>query len=108
MAEAAAVHEEAMKLFHELEDLLKQLEQNENIPTEAVEEIKLSLHEWEENLVEVPGYEHAHDHEAHGHHHHHHDHKKLDVTAEEMLALQKELRENIKQLLADAKTFLQE
>jgi uncharacterized protein YcfL len=109
IAEAAAVHEEAMLLFHELEDLLKELEQYENIEAEAIASIKLALQGWEENLVEVPGYAHAHDHDAHGqHHHHHHDHKKLKISADEMLALQIELRDNIKQLLADAKNFLQE
>jgi len=108
MAEAAAVHEESMQLFHELEDLLKELEQNENIEVQAIANIKIALQEWEENLVEVPGYEHAHDHDAHAHHHHHHDQQKLKISAEEMLALQMELRENIKQLLSDAKTFLQE
>jgi len=108
IAEAIAVHEEAIQLFHELKGLLKELEQNEHIAAEAIASIKIALQEWEENLVEVPGFAHAHDHDAHAHHHHHHDQQKLKISAEEMLALQKELRENIKQLVADAKTFLQE
>ncbi|HMP99720.1 MAG TPA: hypothetical protein PKC24_08060 [Cyclobacteriaceae bacterium] len=108
LAEAAAVHEEAMQLFHELEDLLKELEQNESIAVDAMASIKIALQEWEENLVEVPGYEHDHEHEAHGHHHHHHAHQKMEVTSDEMLLIQKEIRDNINNLLTQAKALIRE
>jgi hypothetical protein len=105
LAEAASVHEEAMQIFHDLEDLLKTLEQNDAIPAEALETIKSDLHEWEEGLVEVPGYEHNHDYADHRHHHHH---KTPELSSEEMLQLQKEFRNSITTLLEQVKTLLQE
>lgn len=107
LAEAANVHEEAMHIFHELEDLLKSLKQNDSIPLAKLESIKSALLEWEENLVEVPGYEHEHGHEDHGHHHHH-EKKDTHLTSEEMLQLQTELRNNIMLLLEQAKALLNE
>jgi hypothetical protein len=107
LAEAAAVHEEAMQIFHELEDLIKVLEQNDTIPAEALQNIKAALTDWEENLVEVPGFEHEHDHGEHGHHHHHHNHKSPELSSEEMLQLQQELRNTITALFEQAKLLIQ-
>ncbi|AYQ34508.1 hypothetical protein [Runella sp. SP2] len=58
-----------------------------------------SFEEWEENLVEVPGL-------PHEHHHHegeeHHDHKPApEVSGEQMIEIQKEIKANIEKIKAD-------
>jgi len=57
-----------------------------------VSSIEASLSYWRANLPEPPGLE--HDHAGHDHHHHHHG-TTLDVTPEQMLAIQKEFRDSI-------------
>jgi len=54
--------------------------------------IEASITYWRNNLPEPPGLE--HDHAGHDHHHHHHG-PALNVTPEQMLALQKEFRDSI-------------
>jgi hypothetical protein len=66
--------------------------------------VMAAMEAWEENAVEVPGVEHNHEH-AEGEGHHHHEHKKApDVTAAQMLDIQKEIKKNIDQIQADVKT----
>jgi hypothetical protein len=55
--------------------------------------IETSINYWRENLPEPPGLEHDHSHAGHDHHHHHGP--ALDVTPEQMLAIQKEFRDSI-------------
>jgi|APTNR8051073442_1049403.scaffolds.fasta_scaffold00629_18 hypothetical protein len=55
--------------------------------------IETSMNYWRENLPEPPGLEHDHSHAGHDHHHHHGP--ALDVTPEQMLAIQKEFRDSI-------------
>ncbi len=68
--------------------------------SEAVGEIEGEFNAWEENHVEVPGFEHdhSHDHSGHDHDHHHHHHAPPQVTAEEMLAIQQEYYDSIIEL----------
>jgi len=59
-----------------------------------------SFEEWEGNLVEVPGLPHEH------HHHegeeHHHDHKPApEVSGEQMIEIQKEIKANIEKIKTD-------
>jgi len=64
---------------------------------------------WESNVVEVPGMEHKHEHaEGDSGHHHHHDHKPApQVTASEMLDIQKEMKSELEKISTDAKTVLE-
>ncbi len=75
-----------------------------------IDRVVSRFEEWESNVVEVPGVKHEHEH-AEGdstHHHHHHDHKPApQVTASEMLDIQKEMRMNIEQISADVKTAME-
>ncbi|MFN8348043.1 MAG: hypothetical protein U0X91_23790 [Spirosomataceae bacterium] len=66
----------------------------------ALDAVAKSFEEWEENLVEVPGLPHEH------HHHegeeHHHDHKPApEVSGEQMIEIQKEIKANITKIKAD-------
>lgn len=65
--------------------------------------VSAAMEEWEENAVEVPGVEHKHDH-AEGKGHEHHEHKKApDVTAAQMLDIQKEIKKNIDRIQTDVR-----
>jgi zona occludens toxin (predicted ATPase) len=62
--------------------------------TEA-EETEKALKAWGETVVEVPGYEHDHSHDKEGEGHHHHSHDRIETTPEQMIAIQKDLRDKV-------------
>lgn len=116
LQEAAKIHEEAHEIQEGIEPTVAQFDSLKTLLTnkkttladslaaqadEAVaslDKIKADLESWEENLVVVPGMEHDHEHEGHNHegHDHKHDHKPApDVTPEQMLDIQKEIKKNI-------------
>lgn len=73
----------ADEMEHHLNELLKDRPSVHN--TDSVIILLGALEEWENDLVEMPGNE-EHDHSGH-----HHDHTVLEVTAEQMFQIQKEL-----------------
>lgn len=67
----------------------------------ALDRAHEAFHEWEENLVEVPGLPHEHHDHGDGEHHHH-DHKPApDLSPDQMLDVQKEIKANIEKIKAD-------
>jgi hypothetical protein len=76
--------QKAQKVTKELDNLLMSINQNEQ-----------AMQEWMKNIVEVPGNE-AHQH-SEGEHHHDHS-AKVEVSEEEMLAIQKEMLKNIQNI----------
>lgn len=117
LAEAVQYHQQAMGFEKETIALLKQVKQA--VPslqaradslskagadslalsiramlTEA-EETEKALKAWGETVVEVPGYEHDHSHDKEGEGHHHHSHDRIETTPEQMIAIQKELRDKV-------------
>lgn len=115
LAEAVQYHQQAMGFEKETIALLKQVK--ESIPalqaradslskagadslalpiramlTEA-DEAEKALKAWGETVVEVPGYEHDHSHDKEGDGHHHHSHDRIETTPEQMIAIQKDLRD---------------
>jgi len=64
----------------------------------ALGSVKAAFEEWEDNIVGVPGMEHTHaEGEAHAH-----NHKPApDVTSEQMLEIQREMKTNIEKIKAD-------
>ena len=68
-----------------------------NTVIQKVDQLKESYGYWTENHVEVPGFDHAHDHghdHSHNHDHHHHG-PGLEVSAADMLLIQKEFKDSI-------------
>jgi hypothetical protein len=61
--------------------------------TEA-DEVEKALKAWGETVVEVPGYEHDHSHDKEGDGHHH-SHERIETTPEQMIAIQKDLRDKV-------------
>lgn len=96
--EASAVHNQAVALARDLKTHLAQLEMDSTVSVDSVKLWRQLLDQWNEELVEVPGNEHEHDHD-HDHSHDHHHHGSPDqVTASEMLDIQRDMKERIEQL----------
>lgn len=110
--EAMAIHKELMPKMKALEELKAKLTaqkdslaaKDENAISQLdaeimnLENISKEMKEWMENIVEVPhNEEHHHHHEgdAHDHDHSHEHGAKIDLTPEQMLDVQKEMKNNI-------------
>lgn len=66
--------------------------------TATLEALSKSLEDWEGNLIEVPGMPHA----EHGDEHHHHEHKKApDMSPDQMLQVQQEIKKGIEKIRDD-------
>lgn len=108
---ASDIHVEALKIKKELEPDLEKLRQISNRIqiqgralsaeelrfTKSVAALESRLAYWEENHVEVPGFEHeGHDHSGHDHSGHDHSHApKFQLPASDILIIQKEFRDSI-------------
>jgi hypothetical protein len=97
LKEAATIHNSAFDKAGELEEMLENLKSDTTVIADSVEILLKAIEAWESQMVEVPGNEHHHDHAEEGEeHHHHHEHgKTLDVTAQEMLTVQQEMKRQI-------------
>jgi len=87
---AFQIHKQSLATAKEARELL------EKIPAEddSVSSIQSRMENWNENLIEVPGFEHEHDHEDVDHHHHV-SRPTMDLSPEEMLAVQQQLLDTI-------------
>lgn len=121
--EAADIHVEALKIKKEMEPNLEELRQISNSIqiqgkalsleekkfTDAVNGLERRLQYWEENHIEVPGFEHGeHDHSGHDHHHDHsHDHgNSFQLPASDMLIIQKEFKDSIEAIKSSLELML--
>ncbi|WKN44175.1 hypothetical protein [Tunicatimonas pelagia] len=105
LQQAFELHQEAVEIRQMADKQIDQLKANEdslfvNTYTADLESISRSLKEWDEQLVEVPGFEHDHDHDHdHSGHDHDHDHdhgEQTKLTPEQHLQVQQHLLEEIK------------
>lgn len=101
LEEAFKIHEQAIAVNQAIQSQL----QSANTETPEMSQIKKRLSDWEENLVEVPGFDHDHDHSHGGHHHHDHG-PGLEVTPEDMLIIQKEFLDSIKVIQQEVQLYL--
>ena len=114
LQQAGQIHLEAVKIDEKIQPTLtkvtsvkQQLEQKtieltleEKGFLQEVIELERSYAFWEENHVEVPGFEHeGHDHHDHSHHDHNHG-PSLDVSAEDMLLIQQEFKDSLSSIAA--------
>lgn len=63
----------------------------------GMDSTRTAMNAWEDEIVEVPGNE-DHEHHAEGEAEHDHEHAPPDVTPDEMLAIQQEMKKNIVQI----------
>ncbi len=117
LQQAATIHNEASAIQAEIEpqieaidSLVAKLTDTKKTTTDVVAAAKIdstvaalnavsaSFANWEDNLIEVPGM--AHDH-AEGAAHHHEHKPAPEMSSEQMLAVQKEIKANIVKIKTD-------
>jgi len=118
LQQAFELHQEAVKIRQITDKQMDELKANEDsllVSTYQadLDYISRSLEEWDEQLVEVPGFEHEHDHSDHDHaghihaghihtgqelnHEHDHSHgEQTNLTPEQHLQVQRHLLNEIK------------
>lgn len=95
LKEAANIHNEAAGLAVQLEKQMDLLLADTTLVKDSVLAWRAALAIWKSEVVEVPGNDHEEgDHSGHGHSHT----KAPDVTPEQMLTIQKELKEQIQKI----------
>lgn len=116
LQQAFEIHGEALKIYNSARDQIAVLKANTDsifVATYAndLNAISNSLEEWDEQLVEVPGFDHDHDHAEHDHadhdhsdHDHDHD-EHQELTPEQHLAVQQQLLEEIKTIAEKINTI---
>ncbi len=100
LQQAAEIHRAMMEIEAQFESQLDSLKSFSHHAVEirdSLQVIEKDFELWEKNVVEVPGDDSA---EAHDHgHEHHHEKENLQVTPEQMVEIQKELKSNLEKLL---------
>ena len=100
LRQAAEIHKAMMEIEEQFEaqlDSLKAFSPQAVEIRDSLQVIEKDFNLWEENVVEVPGDDSG---EAHDHDHGHHGEKEnLQVTPEQMVEIQKELKSNLEKLL---------
>ena len=100
LQQAADIHKAMMEIEEQFEnqlDSLKSFSHHAAGIRDSLQVIEKDFELWEKNVVEVPGDDSG---EAHDHGHGHHDEKEnLQVTPEQMVEIQKELKSNLEKLL---------
>jgi len=98
LKDAFAIHQEAVRIEQTVQRQLDSFQ----ISAEKELNLRARLEQWDEQLVEVPGFEHEH-HHGHDHDHDHdHDHgSSPKVTPEHMLAIQQESLDSIRTIQRD-------
>lgn len=86
--------ESMIQTKNQIKEKVEELSAEEEIFVKKVEQLEKSYAFWEENHVEVPGFEH-HDHDHHDHDHSHNHGTTLEVSAEDMLLIQQEFKDSI-------------
>lgn len=95
LTDAALLHNEAVALASQLEEQLATLASDTTHLRDSVTAWRIALKNWQSNLVEVPGNEFP----QHDHAHHAHKHEAaVDLTSEQMLTLQQEMKAQIEEL----------
>lgn len=93
LTEANKIHSENAAIFEVLEsklDSLLKISTNDS-QKKGLHNFKQELSRLEENMLEVPGFEHEHRHEGHGHHHG----TPVNYTDEQIFAIQKEVQSEL-------------
>ena len=100
LRQAVEIHKAMMEIEEQFENQLDSLKSFSHHAVEirdSLQVIEKDFELWEKNVVEVPGDDSA---DAHDHgHEHHHEKENLQVTPEQMVEIQKELKSNLEKLL---------
>jgi predicted nucleic acid-binding Zn-ribbon protein len=103
LTEANKIHLENAALFEVLENKLDSLHKvgtRENLKMD-IQNLMHELEGLEENMVEVPGFEHEHHHEGHNHSHE----TPINYTDDQILAIQKEVKSELLKIKVKVENF---
>jgi len=89
LVEAATIHNEAVALAERLETHLNQLAKEASYQKDSLVTWRIAIEKWKSQLVEVPGNE---SHDFHQHAHHDDGAKLPDLTSEQILLIQQEMK----------------
>lgn len=97
LQEAFEIHKQSLDVAKQSKALLNNLERGDanRVLFDA------QLKQWQENIIEVPGFEHDHDHD----HDHHHHNVRYDLSPEDMLEVQKEMLDSIQAIQIRIRKF---
>jgi predicted transcriptional regulator len=97
LEKAAAVQIESFSALDSIERTIQSLT---NIPalTDSIKKIEREVAQWETEMIDIPGYE-----STHLEHNHSHSHKIEELTPEQMLSVQQELRQQLTDIQARLK-----
>lgn len=104
LRQAFDIHEEAVKVRGRVSDKMTRLSSIQDTTflmtfKADLDSIAVALEEWDEQLVEVPGFDEEHDHSGHDHSGHEHDHdNEPQLTPAQHVELQQFLLQEIKSL----------
>jgi hypothetical protein len=103
LTEANIIHLQNAALFENLENKLDSLQKigTHESQSKDLQNLKHELSELEENMVEVPGFEHKHQHEGHNHSHE----TPINYTDDQILAIQKEVKSELLKIKTKVENF---
>lgn len=103
LTEANKIHLENTAIFEVLENKLDSLQKIRTNETQNkdLQNLKHELEELEENMVEVPGFEHEHHQEGHNHSHE----APINYTDDQILAIQKEIKSELLKIKTKVEKF---
>ena len=102
LKEAFLLHEQSIKTAQEVERIMQELPDSNQYRLN----IESRLANWNDNLIEVPGFDHDHSHHGHNHSHDHGHRPPIELTPEDMLMVQRELLDSV-QTMRDELLLLQ-
>ena len=100
LEKASFLHKEMFLMLEEVEKELSLLSPTKPLQDSMVQ-IKKEIEEWKASVIEVPGNTEV------DHDHHAHSHEKLNLTDDELLAVQLELKNELEKIKKRIKKLLQ-
>jgi hypothetical protein len=103
LQEAYQIHNEAVEKATILEEKIRAHSLQSDHAHDTLDALAAALEHWKSDLVEVPGFDdhdHQHDHATHDHNHDHpaHHAPAKDLTPNQILAIQREFKDQIDSL----------
>ncbi len=89
LKKAAAIQQESFSVLDSIQATIQSLKKNPAL-TDSITKIEREIAKWENEMVDVPGYE-----SSHHQHKHSHSHKVVELTPEQMLSVQQELSQQL-------------
>lgn len=97
LKKAIAIQEESFSVLDNIQATIQLLRKDPAL-IDSIAKIEREIAKWENEMVDVPGYE-----STHHQHKHSHSHKVVALTPDQMLSVQQELRQQLTDIQARLK-----